>query len=1096
MLNQKHRSWLTIAGLALGAVLPCMASATNAAQAPGYLPAVKPDTARITGSVDNGQRTTLTRTQSALAKAAYDQGALPGSQKLQNLTLVLKRSAEKQKEFDTYLQQQVAPSSPYFHHWLTAAQIGSMFGPAQADISKITQWLQSQGLKVENVSTDGLVIRFSGNAQAVGGAFKSSIHSYQIKGESHYANASAAQIPASLGSIVQFVGLHNFMPKAQHLDVGLVSKDKKSGQWKTAATAPVASGKKAMPQFTVPGGSVDTKTTYDLAPADFNTIYNVNPLWTKGNRGAGQTIVVLERTDVNPDDITAFRTAFLPPDAQGTVTYLHPNGCADPGTNGDEGEAALDAEWAGAAAPDANVVVASCADNGSEFGAFFAGFNMVGGAGTSPGAIWSLSYGECESVSGDDTTASILWSDAAAEGVTVFVSTGDAGSVACDQNEYAATGGAQVNVMASTPYNVAVGGTDFNDVGVTSQYWTSTNLALNASAISYVPEQTWNDSCASTRLYGLLGYSDPITACNDFAGPGTNYINTGGGGGGQSSFYPQPEWQAGIYGQTNFASRTLPDVSLFSGNGLYGHALVYCMSDANQGGVACDYTNSDDVYYNSAGGTSFAAPAMAGIQALVNQASGGLSGNILPALYALGTKQYGTNGSPNTSLLNSCNSSNGASIGSTCVFNNITVGNIDEPCYAGSANCYLGTNSANSMQEFGVVYAVPGQNTTTAIAAWPATPGYSMATGLGSVNATNLANAVTAFEQTFQRSTPYVAPYDFLSSVLDNTHWFSNDGFSDIAIVDPTKGVLTTLAMRGSVVRNQATQSIAAGYTIGAVGDFMPSFHELGLQTQDLAWTGPDNKLYVWISDAIGDYYPYQVGAAFAPGWKLVGAAANQNNGGAQLLWFNAGTSQYGWWTLDGSLETGGPTMTATTGAITVAAGYVPKLADVDGDGYADLVWTNPSTTDTYVWINNQDGGYVPHRIADHAAGFTLAGAGDFAGRGQTSLVWVNTSTHQVQIWALNGFNVTAQKTYSYTAGYTLAGIADYDGDGFADLLWVGTAGDLYEWQGSATGFESFRVSLPDGTPFTVPAGASVQQGWLQGSAIGGLGTQPALDSH
>ncbi len=316
-----------------------------------------------------------------------------------------------------------------------------------------------------------------------------------------------------MAPIVQFVRLHNFFPKPQHVDVGVVSKNKKNGHWKMVAKASATSNNKAVPQFTVPGGTVDTQTTYDLAPADFNTVYNVNPLWNQGTRGTGQTIVVLERTDVNPADVQAFRQAFLPANAKGTVTYIHPNSCTDPGINGDESEAALDAEWAGAAAPDANIVFASCADNGSEFGAFLAGFSMAATAGQSPGNIWSLSYGECESVAAGDTTASLLWSDAEAEGVTTFVSTGDAGSAACDQNAIAAaSGGAQVNIMASTPYNVAVGGTDFNDLNNYSQYWTSTNLALNASAISYVPEQTWNDSCASSQLDALMGYANGIDA--------------------------------------------------------------------------------------------------------------------------------------------------------------------------------------------------------------------------------------------------------------------------------------------------------------------------------------------------------------------------------------------------------------------------------------------------------------------------------------------------------------------------------------------------------------------------------------------------------
>ena len=168
--------------------------------------------------------------------------------------------------------------------------------------------------------------------------------------------------------------------------------------------------------------------------------------------------------------------------------------------------------------------------------------------------IFSLSYGECEAagfVDGTVQEAGDLWSQAAAQGVTVFVSTGDAGSAGCDQNETAAYQGIAVNAMASTPYNVAVGGTDFNDYQQQTQYWSASNSALYGSALSYIPEQTWNTSCASNTLYTLLGFSDGVTACNSTAGQ--QYLNTGGGSGGASNNWFQPLWQVGIYGRTTMA---------------------------------------------------------------------------------------------------------------------------------------------------------------------------------------------------------------------------------------------------------------------------------------------------------------------------------------------------------------------------------------------------------------------------------------------------------------------------------------------------------------------------------------------------------------
>jgi hypothetical protein len=214
-------------------------------------------------------------------------------------------------------------------------------------------------------------------------------------------------------------------------------------------------------------------------------------------------------------------------------------------------------------------------------------------------------------------------------------------------------------------------------------------------------------------------------------------------------------------------------------------------------------------------------------------------------------------------------------------------------------------------------------------------------------------------------------------------------------------------------------------------------------------------------------------------------------------LWYDASTSQYAWWKLGTDPNTGAPTLATNSGAISVNKGDVPTAADLNGDGYGDLVWTNPGNSTVTAWINNQQGGYATHTLANRPDGYTLVGAGDFTGTGITDLVWVNTSTHDLQIWTMNGFTVTKKKTVSYSATYTLAAIADYDGDGLADLLFVNTKGAVFDWQSDGSGgFQKLQVATPDGTPFKVPAGSSIQPNWLQGSATGGIANPPALASH
>src|SRR6202042_1905976 len=177
-------------------------------------------------------------------------------------------------------------------------------------------------------------------------------------------------------------------------------------------------------------------------------------------------------------------------------------------------EAALDAEWAGAAAPDAAVVLESCADTATVFGGLVAVENLINGA--NPPAIMSVSYGECESENGTAANTSYVntYQQATALGISVFVSAGDEGAASCDADQASASHGIAVSGFASTPYNVAVGGTDFMDMYDTKHagpaittYWNAANSATFSSALSYVPELPWNDACTSSLIYTTQGFT-------------------------------------------------------------------------------------------------------------------------------------------------------------------------------------------------------------------------------------------------------------------------------------------------------------------------------------------------------------------------------------------------------------------------------------------------------------------------------------------------------------------------------------------------------------------------------------------------------------
>jgi subtilase family serine protease len=657
---------------------------------------------RIGTPIDESSLVQLTGNTHPLAIAKFDQGLVSDSLPLEHLYIVLRRSPEQEAALEQLIASLHNPYSANYRKWLTADELGRQFGPAPRDIDTVVNWLTSHGFQLNLVHKSGLIIDVSGTAGAVRDAFHTEIHQYNINGVRHIANASDPEIPAALGPVVVGVAsLNDFMPKP-------AMKPHSNFTFKCTGC---------------PDG-FDNTEQYDEGPPDFATIYNVSPLYKAGITGKGETVVPLEVTDINPADVATFRKAFGLSSFSGTFTEIHPGpGCADPGKNGAEGEAALDAEWGGAVAPDATVKLASCANSATNFGAFIAAQNLLDEA--TPPPIMSLSYLECEADNGPASNAYVdsLWQQADSEGVSVFVAAGDNAAAGCDDFDISptwSTGGIAANALASTPHNVATGGTDFLDTyeNENSVYWRSSNSATRESAKSYVPEMPWDDSCASSILFTAFGYNNGVSFCNSAIGMG--FLNVIGGSGAPSFVYAKPYWQAGIAGNPNDRARDLPDISLFASNGFWNHAIILCMSDPNEGGVPCDYSKPIDVFYNSAGGTSFTAPQFASIQALIDQKAHGPQGNPDPIIYDLYREHTGS--------VAACNATKGNEISASCVFHDVTAGDNDVPCY-GTNNCF-----DPSPADYGVL----SMSDTHLQVAYPAHTGWDFTSGLGSVNVTNL----------------------------------------------------------------------------------------------------------------------------------------------------------------------------------------------------------------------------------------------------------------------------------------------------------------------------------------------------------------------
>ena len=712
---------LRFRGLALGAlILICM---------PALAEEATPGRPLITATVDD-QRTVMLEgnTRPEARDAVHAREAVADSLAFEHIHLQLKRSSAQEKAVEAYVDALTEPGSPLYHHWLTATQFGERFGAAQTDIAKITGWLKAEGFTVNLVYPSRMVIDFSGTAGQVSRAFRTQIHRLDVDGVSHVANMSDPQIPEALAPAVEgIVSLHDFRAHNK------IRRPTKTGR----------------PADT---GNCDGSACYDVAPGDLATIYDLNALYAAGKAGQGEVIAAVEPTNLfRTSDWTTFRSAFgLNKYTTGNLQTVHPtpkggHACGNPGvdSSGDDGEAALDVEWASAAAPGATIMLASCAGTASTDGVYLATQNLVNS--TAPPSVISVSYGVCEADNGaaENAAFSKLYQQAATEGISVFVATGDNGPTDCAGSTNGTSYGIGINGWGDSEYNVAVGGTDFRDSydSTNATYWKPNAGAPWVTAKSYVPEIPWNDTCASVLI---AQYTDGISqtyGSNGFCNSpdGQSYLSLGGGEGGPSGCYsgnpsvahvvsgsckgnPKPSWQAGVVGIPADGVRDVPDVSLFASDGsVWSHNYATCWTDTANGGGPC--SGNPVTWAANAGGTSYSTPIMAGIQALVDQYTNSAQGNPAPIYYKLAAAEYGSAGNAG------CSANKGKAIAANCVFHDVVSGDADMDC-KGTHNCYRPSGA----------YGVLSTSNTAYKPAYAAGLGYDFPTGIGTVDGFNLAS--------------------------------------------------------------------------------------------------------------------------------------------------------------------------------------------------------------------------------------------------------------------------------------------------------------------------------------------------------------------
>jgi subtilase family serine protease len=627
----------------------------------------------VTQPIDESQRFSLRGTVHPLAQARYDQGAVPDSFPAARILLLLNRPPEREAALQEFLRDVQRPGSPAYHQWLTPQEFGDRFGAADSDVQAASAWLTAHGFRVARVAQSKQFMEFSGTAGQLRSAFQTQVHSYLVNGQTHYANAGEISIPSALAALVRGVSpLNNFLAEPYVRVAG------------TGTYSP--STKKATPDWTIanPFGTPNP-FAFLVAPEDLATQYDIKPLYQAGIDGTGQTIGIINESNIDISLAAAYEQIFgLPANPPQVVL----DG-GDPGTNGAETEAYLDVEVSGAIAPKSTVNLYIAEGSDLQDPLELAAIRAVE---DDQASVLSISFGSCEVELGNAGNLfwSSLWAEAAAQGQTVLVSSGDSGPTCNEIFPNAVSG------IASTPWNIAVGGTDFyySDYATggasATTLWNQTNDSSLGSLIAPLPEQPWDDG------FGLNVISNGLERGEIGAGGGgpsnCATVSTAQNGSTCLSGYSKPSWQAGP-GVASDGVRDIPDVALYASNGANLSAYPICDFE---GACAAGTGVGDDVDVGFVGGTSASAPLMAGIMALIDQKCG-RQGQADFTLYALAQQK-------------------------PAAFHDITVGSNSFICNTPEADC-----------------SADGETTV-----YSAGPGYDMASGLGSLDVNILLNDWTS----------------------------------------------------------------------------------------------------------------------------------------------------------------------------------------------------------------------------------------------------------------------------------------------------------------------------------------------------------------
>ena len=559
-----------------------------------------------------------TSVSAAGLQAVTDQGLAPTDQ---NVTVSLVLRLRHEAELENYVRQTATPGSANFQKFLTTGQFAERYGATDAQIAQVQKYLTQHGLQGE-VLDNHMVISVHGTIGQFSQLFATPVHNYVSRktGQRFHRPARPLVMPVGLGdNVVLASGLSNEWHYVPHHTSKLPVTNLRLANPPTTLSAQARTAAAGNPTATgVPG---------QFTVGDVANMYNVNPLYQRGITGKGSTLAIVTLANFDPADAEDYWTAIGLATKPNRITQVHVDGGG--GTAGAD-ETTLDVQQAGGLAPQANIIVYDAPNAGSGFVDAFAravSDNKADSISTSwgLGEIFNFAALNVDGARNTDTTDvgdlrayHQIFLEAAAQGQSMFAASGDSG--AYDTVRALGTGDGPgefsapltVDAPASDPYITAAGGTTVPVKFVNS---------AGDVVLSIDQESVWG-----------WDYLLPFV-------PSRDAVFSVGGGGGVSVYWRQPLYQiftsgmerseknqALVYNDPatgpytylklpgNFRGRNLPDISL-NADPETGYLLVF------QGGL---YT---------AGGTSFVAPQLNGITALLRQSTGHRIGLWNPHMY-------------------------------------------------------------------------------------------------------------------------------------------------------------------------------------------------------------------------------------------------------------------------------------------------------------------------------------------------------------------------------------------------------------------------------------------------------------------------------